>query len=110
MTISEYPGFWVSLLTLGIARARWIAATNRALAQGGSGFWFAWLLMPFANYGVTGRLNTALASLGSSHRESPVLVFLLTGWPFIGSKKRLRRATAFFNQATMVRRTAPQAA
>lgn len=102
--LPPYPGFWISALTLGIARGRWIATVNKQLGRGGAGFWFAWLLLPFAQYGVTGRLNEALAAAGSGHRESPLAVFLLTGWPFIGSKKRLRRATAFLNDAHQVRR------
>lgn len=105
--LSTYPGFWISLLTLGIARGSWIASTNKTLGRGGAGFLFAWLLMSFAHYGVAGRLNEALASVGSSHRESPFLCFLLTGFPFIGSKKRLRRATAFYNDALRVRGGAP---
>ncbi len=103
MTLPNYPGTWISIFTLGIARANWISATNKTLGRGGAGFWFAWFLMAFAHYGVADRLNEALASVGSSHRETPFLVFLLTGFPFIGSKKRLRRATAFYNDALRVR-------
>lgn len=99
------PGFWLNLITIGIARARWVSAANRQFGDG-AGFWFAWLLVPFANYGVTGRLNGALATAGSSHRESPVLCFLLTGFPFIGSKKRLRRGTMRLNDALRVRHAA----
>lgn len=101
--LSNYPGTWISIFTLGITRARWISATNQTLGRGGAGFLFAWFLMAFAHYGVAARLNEALAAAGSAHRESPILVFLLTGFPFIGSKKRLRRATAFYNDAQRVR-------
>lgn len=101
--LSEYPGTWISIFTIGIVRARWIAATNKALGRGGAGFWFAWFLMAFAHYGVAARLNEALAATGSAHRESPILCFFLTGFPFIGSKKRLRRATSFYNDALRVR-------
>jgi hypothetical protein len=100
------PGFWLNLLTLGIARARWVSAVNKRLGRGGAGFWFAWLLTPFANFGVTGRINEALAAAGSAHRESPVWCFLLTGFPFIGSKKRLKRGTTFLNEALRVRQAA----
>lgn len=105
-TLQQYPGFWISFFTLGIARARWIAAANRTLGRGGAGFWFAWFLMIFAQYGVAKRLNQALAAAGSAHRESPFLVFLLCGWPFIGSKKRLRRGVSFLNDAGRVRAVA----
>jgi hypothetical protein len=107
--LNEYPGFWMNLITLGIARALWTSRANTQLGRGGAGFWFAWFLFPFANYGVAGRLNEALAAAGSGHRESPMLVFWLTGWPFIGSKKRLRRATAFYNDAIRVRSTSAPA-
>lgn len=101
--LKTFPGFWLNLVTLGIARANWIAGTNKALGRGGAGFWFAWFLVPFANYGVTGRLNEALAAAGSGHRESPMAVFWLTGFPFIGSKKRLRRASERLNDVLQVR-------
>lgn len=101
--ISQYPGFWVSALTFGIVRARWIATTNQTLGRGGAGFWFAWFLLPFAQYGITGRLNAALAAAGSNHRESPLAVFLLSGWPLIGSKKRLRRAVERLNDVHQVK-------
>lgn len=104
--IPAYPGFWINLFTLGIVRARWIVGVNRQLGKGGAGFWFAWLLMPFANYGITGRLNEALAAAGSSHRESPIWVLLLTGLPFIGSKKRLHRAAERLNDSLRVRQSA----
>lgn len=100
------PGFWLNLLTLGIARARWVGHANRQLGRGGAGFWFAWFLSPFAYYGIAGRLNEALAATGSTHRESPLLCFLLTGWPFVGAKKRLRRATVRLNDALHVRQVA----
>lgn len=97
------PGFLINLVTLGIARARWIAEANRHLGQGGAGFLFAWFLQAFANYGLAGRFNQALGAAGSAHTESPILCFLLTGWPFIGAKKRLQRATERLNDARRVR-------
>lgn len=93
MNLRTPPGFLVNIVTLGIARASWVAETNRVLGQGGAGFWFAWLLAPFAYFGLAGRLNSALGTAGSSHRESPFLCFLFAGWPFFGSKKRLKRGT-----------------
>lgn len=109
MSLPQFPGFWITLVTLGIARASWIARTNRTFGRGGAGFLFAWLLPFCANYGVTGRLNEALADAGSGHRESPWLVFWLTGWPFIGSKKRIRRAVDYLNDAQRVRQGAAAA-
>ncbi|MFC5731157.1 MULTISPECIES: hypothetical protein [Nocardioides] len=106
MSLSPFPGFWIALFTLGIARASWISSTNRTLGRGGAGFLFAWFLPFCANYGVTGRLNETLAAAGSSHRESPWLVFWLTGWPFIGSKKRIRRAVSYLNDAHRVHQSA----
>lgn len=96
------PGFFANLFTLGILRASWIAKANREFG-GGAGFWFAWFLQPFANYGLAGRFNAALRSLGSSHTESQILCFFLTGFPFIGAKKRLKRATSYYNDALGVR-------
>lgn len=107
--LPTYPGFWLALITFGITRATWIAGANRMMNRGGAGFLFAWFLMPFALYGVTGRLNEQLAMVGSAHRESPVLVFLLNGIPFIGAKKRIRRATSFYNDALRVRSGVPAA-
>ena len=49
------------------------------------------------------RVNATLASIGSTHTESPLLCFLLTGWPFIGAKRRMTRATDRLNDATRVR-------
>ena len=92
MTITKAPGFWLNLLTLGIAMARWVDRTNKTLGKGGAGFWFAWLLAPFAYYGLAKRLNEALAVQGSRTRISPMACFWLVGWPFIGSRKRLGRA------------------
>ncbi len=103
MRLDKYPGFWLSLVTLGIVRALWFAESNRRLGQGGAGFVFAWFLMPFAAYGITGRINNALAQTGSGHRESPILCFLLFGFPFIGAKKRLRRGSEALNNAHSVR-------
>lgn len=94
MTLGKFPGFWITLVTLGIARARWVDATNKALGRGGAGFWFAWFLPPFAYYGVAGRMNEALNAAGSTHRESPLACFFLLGFPFIGTKMRLRRGVS----------------
>lgn len=104
--LQDFPGTLVTVFTLGIARAKWIAETNRQLGAGGAGFMFAWFLSPFANYGVVDRMNSALAAAGSSHRESPILCFLLNGWPFIGAKKRMKRATQALNNAWAVRQQA----
>lgn len=97
--LKDFPGTLVTVFTLGIARAKWIAETNRQLGAGGAGFIFAWFLSPFANYGVVDRMNSALAAAGSGHRESPILCFLLNGWPFIGAKKRMKRGTQALNNA-----------
>lgn len=101
--LNEFPGTIVTIFTLGIARAKWIAETNRHLGAGGAGFLFAWFFPPFANYGVVDRMNNALAAAGSGHRESPILCFLLNGWPFFGAKKRMRRGTEALNNAWAVR-------
>lgn len=109
LMLSGYPGFWINLLTLGIARGRWIANANKMLGRGGAGFWFAWLLMPFAHYGVARRLNEALTDRGSSHQESPILCFLFTGFPFFGSTRRLRRAANRYNDTLQVANSASRA-
>lgn len=102
MNLRRPPGFFINVLTIGIARASWVAETNRILNRGGAGFWFAWLLAPFAYFGLAGRLNAALGAAGSSHRESPFLCFLFAGWPFVGSKKRLKRGTERLMDAVRV--------
>lgn len=103
----ETPPSWiVSLFTLGIARARWIAESNRRLGQGGAGFWFAWFLPPFANWGLAKRMTAALRQAGSSFTVSPFWCFWLTGWPFIGSAKRLKRGTNALNNAHSVQQQA----
>lgn len=51
-------------------------------------------------------MNNALAAAGSGHRESPILCCLLTGWPFIGAKKRMKRGTRALNNAWAVRQQA----
>lgn len=102
MTLGQFPGFWITLVTIGIARARWVDATNQALGRGGAGFWFAWFLAPFAYYGVAGRMNEALRAVGSTHRESPLACFFLIGLPFIGTKKRLRRGVSRINDVHRV--------
>ena len=91
MTITKVPGFWANLFTLGIAMARWVSATNKALGRGGAGFWFAWLLAPFAYYGLAKRINDQLRAQGSRTHISPLMCFFFVGWPFIGSRKRLGR-------------------
>jgi hypothetical protein len=93
------PGFLANLFTLGIARARWIAGANAALGQGGAGFLFAWMLLPFAHYGLATRLNGALRQAGSSHQVSPILCYLFTSWPIIGSGRRFERGVAAYNDA-----------
>ncbi|MDB5716461.1 MAG: hypothetical protein JWO15_3858 [Sphingomonadales bacterium] len=102
MNLRQFPGFWITLFTIGIARARWVDATNHTLGRGGAGFWFAWFLAPFAYYGVAGRMNDAMAAVGSTHKESPLACFFLVGWPFIGTKKRLRRGVNRFNDVHRV--------
>lgn len=104
--LKDFPGTLVTVFTLGIARAKWIAETNRQLGAGGAGFLFAWFFSPFANYGVVDRMNNALAAGGSGHRESPILCFLLNGWPFIGAKKRMQRGAQALNNAWAVRQQA----
>jgi len=106
MPLTTPPGFWVTLLTLGIARALWISRTNRDLGRGGAGFLFAYFLQPFANYGLAGRLNTALGEVGSSHRISPFWAFWLTGFPFIGTRHKMKRAVVRLNDAQRVRQAA----
>jgi hypothetical protein len=96
------PGFFANLFTLGIARARWVAGANEALAQGGAGFWFAWFLLPFANYGLAERLNGALRQAGSQHQVSPILCFFFTGWPLFGATRRFKRGVAAYNDAVGV--------
>lgn len=86
------PGFFLVLFTIGISMALWVDRTNKTLAQGGAGFAFAWLLAPFAYYGLAGRLNTALAAQGSRTQISPLMCFFFPAFPFIGARKRLGRA------------------
>jgi hypothetical protein len=103
----ETPPVWiVNLFTLGISRARWIAESNRRLGQGGAGFWFAWFLLAFANYGLAERMTGALRQAGSSFAVSAVACFFLTGWPLIGSNKRFKRGTQALNDAYSVRQQA----
>lgn len=104
--LKDFPGTLITVFTLGIARAKWVAETNRQLGAGGAGFLFAWFFPFFANYGVVGRMNNALAAAGSGHRESPFLCFLLIGWPFVGAKKRMKRATHALNNAWAARQQA----
>jgi len=86
------PSFWRNLSTLGIAQARWIADVNAALGHKGGRFMFAWFLSPFANYGVSRRINAAHQSVGSSTRISPIACFVFTGLPGIGVRERLKRS------------------
>jgi hypothetical protein len=102
MALGKFPGFWITLVTIGISRARWVEATNHGLGGGGAGFWFAWFLAPFAYYGVAVRMNEALRAVGSTHRESPLACFFLVGWPFTGTKKRLRRGVDRINDVHRV--------
>ena len=95
------PGFFTNLFTLGIARARWISAANKSLDHR-TGFLFAYFLQAFANYGLAKRINLALRNAGSGHAESPFLCFWLTGWPFIGATRRLRRGVTRLNDAIEV--------
>lgn len=97
------PGFFANVFTIGILRALWIRDTNRQLGRGGAGFAFAWFLMPFAYYGLAGRLNEALAQGGSSHRVSEVACLLLSTFPFIGARRRLKRGVEALNVAQTVR-------
>lgn len=103
----EAPPSWiVNLFTLGIARARWISDSNRRIGQGGAGFWFAWFLMPFANYGLAQRMTGALRQAGSSFTVSAFWCFWLAGWPFIGSAKRFKRGTQTLNDTHSIRQRA----
>src|SRR4051812_971860 len=102
------PRFFLNLFTLGIARARWISAANRALGHR-TGFLFAFFLQPFANYGLAKRLSSALEIAGSRHSESPLLCFWLTGWPFIGTARRMRRGFTRLNDAWAVQQRAEAA-
>jgi hypothetical protein len=67
---------------------------------------FAWFLLPFANYGLAQRITAALRQAGSSFTVSALASFWLTGWPFIGSTKRLKRGTQALNDAYSVRQQA----
>ena len=100
------PSWVINLFTIGIARARWIAESNRRIGQGGAGFLFAWLLAPFANYGLAQRMTAALRAVGATHTVSPLACFLLNGWPFFGAAKRFRRGTVALNDAYAVRQQA----
>lgn len=71
-----------------------------------TGFLFAYFLQAFANYGPAGRLNSALSAAGSAHTESPLACFFLTGFPFSGAKKRIRRGTERLNDAARVHQSA----
>lgn len=104
--LTKPPGFFMSLVTLGIARAMWISQTNATIGQGGAGFVFAWFLLPWANYGVAKRLNGVLASTGSGYRISPMACFWLTGWPFIGARRRHKNAVERINDVTRARNVA----
>ena len=99
----ETPPSWIhNLVTLGIARARWIAESNRRLGQGGAGFWFAWFLLPFAHYGLAKRMTGALRQAGATHTVSAFWCFWLTGWPLIGANKRMKRGTQALNDVATV--------
>lgn len=102
MTLGMYPGFWLNLVTIGIARASWTASTNKTMQRGGAGFWFAWFFPPWAAYGVANRMTQVLASKGSHMSVSPLACFFLYGWPFIGTKKRLRTGVKLVNDSFRV--------
>jgi hypothetical protein len=106
--VRKPPGFFTNLFTIGIARARWISAANKALKHR-TGFFFAYFLQPFANYGLAKRLNLALAAAGASHSESPFWCFWLTGWPLIGANRRMRRGFSRLNDVWAVRQHAAAA-
>jgi hypothetical protein len=108
MPLSAPPSFLANLFTLGIARARWISATNQALGHS-TGFLFAWLLQTFANFGLAGRFNDALRAAGSSHSVPQVVVFLFAPWPFFGAPAQFRRGVAALN-ASRAGTPAPMAA
>jgi hypothetical protein len=105
IVIRKPPGFFVNVFTVGIARALWISRANRMLKHR-TGFWFAWLLQPFAFYGLAKRLNIALERTGSSHRESPFWCFWLTGIPLIGTTRKMRRGFRRLNDAWAVQHQA----
>ena len=92
MPNSGVPSFWRNLFTLGIVQASWAAAVNTALGGHGARFWFAWLLSPFANYGVAQRINAVHQHLGSSIRVSPLACFIFNGLPFTGVRQGLKRS------------------
>jgi hypothetical protein len=104
--LNACPGFWKNLFTIGISYARWVAAMNRELKQGGAGFWFAWLLVPWANFGLAKRLNGAHAAIGSTVSNSPFWAWFFTGWPFIGTRKRLARSANVLAVAVNAQRNA----
>jgi hypothetical protein len=85
---NDAPGFWLNLHTLGIAQAKWVAAVDTALGGRGARFLFAWLLSPFATYGVAQRTNAAHQSLGSEIRVSALACFIFTGTPFMADRQK----------------------
>ena len=96
------PGFIFNLLTIGIARAKWVSAVNAQLGHK-TGTLFAWLFPWAAHYGLAKRLTAANASVGSSHKTSHWACFWLCGWPLIGSARRLRRGAQAYADAINVR-------
>ena len=102
MTLGQYAGVWLNLVTIGIARASWTNNTNKTMGRGGAGFAFAWFFPNFAAYGVASRMNQVLASKGSHMTVSPLACFFLYGWPFFGTKKRLRTGVKLVNDSFRV--------
>ena len=99
------PGFLFNLLTIGIARAKWVSAVNAQFGHK-TGTLFAWLLPWAAHYGLAKRLTAANASVGSSHKTSHWACFWLCGWPLIGSARRLRRGAQAYADAISVQQHA----
>lgn len=96
------PNWFINMLTLGIARARWVSGVNKQLNHN-TGTLFAWLLGAFASYGLAKRLTAANASVGSSVTVSHWASFWLFGWPLIGSARRLKRGAEAYANALNVR-------
>lgn len=107
-SVRKPPSFFANLFSLGIARARWISHANKELSHH-TGFLFAWFLQPFANYGLARRLNGALEAAGARHHESPFWCFWLTGWPFIGANRRMRRGFSRLNDVWAVQHSSASA-
>lgn len=96
--ISAVPNVFTNIFTIGIARAKWIVEANAAFGHT-TNFLFAWLLQPFANYGLAERFNTALRSAGSAVTVPAIVVFLFAAWPFFGAPAQFRKGVAAVNSA-----------